>query len=91
MKVNQKYLPKIPHVSEYIKYTQTLFNCARLQNELIPSSVGFEVVISEQMIELSATGKHPFFQGASCGSDLTMDQMFAESLGCEIHQYLKSR
>jgi hypothetical protein len=43
------------------------------------------------MIELSANCKPPFFQGASCGMDLAMDQIFAESLGLELHKYLKSR
>ena len=91
MKVNRKYLPKIPSLTEYQKYTQSLFNCARLQNELIPYSLGFEVVISEQMIEMQADAKPPFYQGASCGQDLAMDTLFAESLADELHLYLKSR
>ena len=91
MKVNRKYLPKIPSQSEYLKYTQSLFNCARFQNELIPFSLGFEVIISEHMIEMQADGKPPFYQGASCGSDLALDDMFAKSLASELHEYLKSR
>mgnify|MGYP004016338393 CR=1 FL=1 len=91
MKVNRKYLPKIPSQSEYLKYTQSLFNCARLQNELIPFSLGFNVNICEHMIEMQVKGKHPFYQGASCGQDLAMDTLFAESLASELHEYLKSR
>ena len=91
MKVNRKYLPKIPSRNEYLKYTQALFNCARLQNELIPFSLGFNVNISEHMIEMQADAKPPFYQGASCGQDLAMDTLFAESLADELHLYLKSR
>ena len=51
----------------------------------------FEVVIADQMIELNGNGKPPFFVGASCGEDESMDQVFAESLGLDLYNYLKSR
>ena len=91
MKVNRKYLPKVPRPQEYIQFTTNLFSLARQQNELIPHSLDFEVAICGQMIELSCDGKPPFFSGASCGEDHSMDKMFAESLGLDLHNYLKSR
>jgi hypothetical protein len=91
MKVNRKYLPKISRPQDYIQFTNTLFNLARQQNELIPHSLEFEVTICGQMIELSCNAKPPFYVGASCGPDLETDKMFAESLGLDLHNYLKSR
>ena len=91
MKVNRKYLPKVPRPQEYIQFSNSLFNLARQQTELIPHSLEFEVVICNQMIELNCNGKPPFFAGASCGDDLALDRTFAESLGLDLHNYLKSR
>lgn len=91
MRVNRKYIPRVPRPQEYIKFTNSLFNTARLQNELIPSSLEFEVTICNQMIELSSNSHPMFFTGASCGPDLATDQVFAESLGLDLHNYLKSR
>ena len=91
MKVNRKYLPKIPRPQEYIQLANSLFNVARLQNEIVPHSIELESVICGQMIEISCDGKPPFYVGASCSDDLSMDRTFAESLGLDLHNYLKSR
>ena len=91
MKVNRKYLQKICRPQEYINFSKTLFDLARKQNEIIPRGVEFEVVIADKIIELNGNGKPPFFVGASCGEDQSMDQVFAESLGLDLYNYLKSR
>ena len=74
-----------------MKYCQNLFSLARQQNELIPDSLTFEVNIFQQMIELSADGRPPFFMGVSCGENEQIDKLFAESLALDLHHYLKSR
>jgi hypothetical protein len=43
------------------------------------------------MVEIQCMGKPPFFAGACTGDDLALDQTFAESLGLDLHRYLKSR
>ena len=91
MKVNRKYLSKTPKAQDYIQLANSLFNLARQQNELIPHSLELETNICGQMIEVNCNGSPPLFMGASCSNDLSMDRMFAESFGLELHQWLKSR
>ena len=90
MKVKQKNLP-ICRPQEYIKLANSLFNLSRKLNDIVPYSLHLEATISKDMIDLSVDGRPPFFAGASCSGDLKMDQSFAESLGLDLHNYLKSR
>ena len=91
MKVNRKYLNGISRPQEYIQLANSLFNLARQQNELVPHSLELETNICGQMIEISCMGSPPLYMGASCSDDLAMDRTFAESLGLELHNWLKSR
>ena len=53
--------------------------------------VEIELNVCGDMLDISCNGRPPFFAGASCSGDLKMDQSFADSLGLDLHNYLKSR
>ena len=91
MKLNQKYRHEIRRPDEYIKLANALFNISRLQNKIVPESLELESSICGDMVEIQCMGKPPFFAGACTGDDLALDQTFAESLGLDLHRYLKSR
>jgi|MDTB01.1.fsa_nt_gb hypothetical protein len=90
MKVNRKNRQNIHPPQAYINYLKLIFDLSRKQSEIVPSKFGFELTISDQMLELTATEKPHFYQGASCSEDRSLDQTFAESLGMDLHYHLSS-
>jgi hypothetical protein len=90
MKVNHKFR-QISRPQEYIQLANSLFNLSRKLKTIVPYSVDLETTISSDMIDISVNGKPPFFAGSSCSGDLQTDQHFAESMGLDLHNYLKFR
>ena len=91
MKLNQKSRHEICRPDEYIKLANSLFNVARLQSKIVPNHIELESCICGDMVEITCMGKPPFFAGCSTGDDLALDKTFAESLGLDLHNYLKAR
>ena len=90
MKVNEKNR-QICRPQEYIKLANSLFNLSRRLKELSPCSVVLEANVSNDMVDLSCDGRPPFWAGSAPSGDLKIDNTFAESLGLDLHNYLKSR
>ena len=90
MKLNQKNLP-ISRPQEYIKLANSLFNISRQLKQVTPVGVEIELNVCGEMLDISINGRPPFFAGASCSGCLKTDESFADSLGLDLHNYLKSR
>jgi hypothetical protein len=53
--------------------------------------VEIELNVCGEMLDISCNGRPPFFAGASSSGCVKTDQSFADSLGLDLHNYLKSR